>query len=504
MPIDPTPLGAIGGKHDHASHDPRSPAKPLTRDVRRQPELLVVLAQRGLDRDQLRLHLNHEQRLRTHMPSEEIDGAALAEDRVRHLRADLPAPPGEVAGNRPDQRGVSLVEQPVQEAALPPHIEPGRCPERSEDRTHGSKRRAVEPTPLDERHEPLAHARPLGEVQLAQALLLSKESDGPTDRRVVHGGEDDGEHFARDARVRVEMHRVGDETHADWRGSAMRQGGQSRTRDDRGIPFASRTRCYPRPMLNSGVGGQASAVAPRILIVDDDPNLLVLLADQLRADGFDISTARDGDEALRRLETAWPDLLLIDMMMPRMDGLSLAREIKAKADLPIIVISAIDAGDSKADLLEEVAEDYVTKPYHYPELRARINRVLRRLGDKVPRQRLILGPDLSLELHRREATLNGTTVQLTPTESRLLYALAANLGRTVTTETLLARGWADTEDADPSYVWVTMRRLRQKVEVDPNKPVHLQTVRGIGYRLVGTTPEAASGTFEEATPDADR
>ena len=80
------------------------------------------------------------------------------------------------------------------------------------------------------------------------------------------------------------------------------------------------------------------------------------------------------------------------MMMPRMDGLSLAREIKARADLPIIVLSAIDAGDSKADLLEEVAEDYVTKPYHYPELRARINRVLRRLGDKVPRQSLVLGP----------------------------------------------------------------------------------------------------------------
>ena len=154
------------------------------------------------------------------------------------------------------------------------------------------------------------------------------------------------------------------------------------------------------------------------------------------------------------------------MMMPRMDGLTLAREIKAHADLPIIVLSAIDAGDSKADLLEEVAEDYVTKPYHYPELRARINRVLRRLGDKVPRQSLDLGPDLTLDLHRREATVRGQVVQLTPTESRLLYALAANLGQTVTTETLLARGWAETEDADPSYVWVTMRRLRQKVEVD--------------------------------------
>ncbi len=233
-----------------------------------------------------------------------------------------------------------------------------------------------------------------------------------------------------------------------------------------------------------GATGGIRGGSPRILIVDDDPNLLVLLAEQLRAAGFDTMTARDGDEALRRLKVGWPDLLIIDMMMARMDGLTLAREIKAQADLPIIVLSAIDAGDSKADLLEEVAEDYVTKPYHYPELRARINRVLRRLGDKVPRQELRLGPDLTLELHRREAVVGGTKVQLTPTESRLLYALAANLGQTVTTETLLARGWAETEDADPSYVWVTMRRLRQKLEVDANQPAHLVTVRGVGYRLV--------------------
>jgi two-component system, OmpR family, response regulator RegX3 len=244
------------------------------------------------------------------------------------------------------------------------------------------------------------------------------------------------------------------------------------------------------------------AQAARILIVDDDPTLRYLLADQLRDDGYEVATARDGLEAIRRLEGGWPDLLIVDMMMPKMDGLTLAREIKNRADLPIIVLSAIDAGDSKADLLEEVAEDYVTKPYHYPELRARINRVLRRLGDRVPRQRLVLGADLALELHRREAIVGGTAVALTPTESRLLYALAANLGRTVTTETLLARGWAETEDADPSYVWVTMRRLRQKIETDPNHPRHLLTMRGIGYRLVGTdAPSAPDDDSPDESPD---
>ncbi len=170
-------------------------------------------------------------------------------------------------------------------------------------------------------------------------------------------------------------------------------------------------RCYPRDMYGPGPYGVS---APRILIVDDDPNLLVILAEQLSADGYQVQTARDGDEALRRLAQAWPDLLIIDMLMPRMDGLSLAREVKNRADLPIIVLSAIDTADSKADLLDEVAEDYVTKPYHYPELRARITRVLRRLGDRVPRQRLELGPNLALELHRREAIVAGTPVSLTP------------------------------------------------------------------------------------------
>jgi len=222
----------------------------------------------------------------------------------------------------------------------------------------------------------------------------------------------------------------------------------------------------------------------RILIVDDDPNLLVVLAEQLRDDGYDVSTARDGQEALRRLEAGWPDLILLDLMMPRIDGPELARQIKAEADLPIIIVSAIDTAGSKAAMLDEVAEDYVAKPYHYPELRARIQRVLLRLGDRIPRQSLVLGPKLTLDLHRKAAIVSGKEVTLTPTETRMLQVLAANIGETVTTETLLSRGWAETEDADPSYVWVSMRRLRQKIEADPDHPAHLITVRGLGYRLV--------------------
>jgi DNA-binding response OmpR family regulator len=226
--------------------------------------------------------------------------------------------------------------------------------------------------------------------------------------------------------------------------------------------------------------------ARRILLIDDDPNLLVVLSEQLRDDGFEVTTARDGMEALRRLEAGWPDLIVMDLLMPRIDGLALARQIKSEADLPIIVLSAVDTADSKARLLDEVAEDYVAKPYHYPELRARIQRVLRRLGDRIPRQSLVLGPDLTLDLHRRLARVKGTEVQLTPTESRLLQTLAANLGEIVRTETLLARGWSEMDEADPSYVWVMVRRLRQKLEVDPDRPAHLITARGLGYRLVAT------------------
>jgi DNA-binding response OmpR family regulator len=222
----------------------------------------------------------------------------------------------------------------------------------------------------------------------------------------------------------------------------------------------------------------------RILVVDDDATLLVVLSEQLRDDGYEVATARDGLEALRRLEGGWPDLILLDLTMPRIDGLALARQIKAQVDLPIIVLSAIDTADSKARLLDEVAEDYVSKPYHYPELRARIQRVLLRLGDRIPRRSLVLGPNLTLDLHRRAATVAGKEVRLTPTEARLLASLAANLGETVGTDTLLARGWADTDEADSSYLWVSLRRLRQKIEMDPDQPVHLITVRGVGYRLV--------------------
>ena len=239
-------------------------------------------------------------------------------------------------------------------------------------------------------------------------------------------------------------------------------------------------------MLSGGPSAYG-VTAPRILIVDDDPNLLVILAEQLRADGYEVQTARDGDEALRRLSQSWPDLLIIDMLMPRMDGLTLAREIKSRADLPIIVLSAIDTAIPRPTCSTRSPRTTSPSPSTIRSCAPGSPASCGGSATGSPASASTSGPTSRSSLHRREAIVAGNPISLTPTESRLLYALAANLGQTVTTETLLVRGWADTEDADPSYVWVTMRRLRQKVEIDPNKPVHLLTVRGIGYRLVSAT-----------------
>jgi DNA-binding response OmpR family regulator len=222
----------------------------------------------------------------------------------------------------------------------------------------------------------------------------------------------------------------------------------------------------------------------RLLLVDDDVQLLAYLGDRLQRDGYDVTTARSGGEAIAALDAAWPDLVILDLMMPRMSGEELAAQIKRRADIPIIVLSAISAAESKVDLISRYAEDYLTKPFHHEELVARIRRVLGRLNERIPSQELVLGPDLTLVLRRREAIVDGSVVGLSPTETRFLATLAASGGDAVSTERLLARVWSDADGADPAYVWVTVRRLRRKIEQDPDRPRHLVTEKGGGYRLV--------------------
>ena len=234
------------------------------------------------------------------------------------------------------------------------------------------------------------------------------------------------------------------------------------------------------------------AFRPAVLLVDDDPTLLPVLARRLARDGFSVTTATSGQAALQTLDQAWPSLLVIDLMMPQMDGFELCRRVKQIADLPIIVLSAVDASEAKVRALQEYAEDYITKPFDADELAARIHRVLRRTSS---RSRMVLGGgDLEVDLAARRLRNGSETHVLTPTEVRLLQVLIGAIDHVVPTETLLDRVWSEADGADPSYVWVTIRRLRRKLEPDPDHPRYLLTDRGIGYRFVSEPTGGASAS----------
>ena len=225
---------------------------------------------------------------------------------------------------------------------------------------------------------------------------------------------------------------------------------------------------------------------PAILLVDDDATLLSVLARRLVREGYDVQAAPSGPHALKLLERSWPQLLVVDLMMPGMDGFELCARVKRIADLPIIVLSAVDASEAKVRALEEYAEDYITKPFNPDELVARVQRVMRRASAGRP-QLVLDGGELEIDLAARRVTTARATSPLTPTEVRLLQVLIASVDRTVPTATILDRVWSESDGADPSYVWVTVRRLRRKLELDPDRPRYLLTDRGVGYRLV-TTP----------------
>jgi DNA-binding response OmpR family regulator len=231
------------------------------------------------------------------------------------------------------------------------------------------------------------------------------------------------------------------------------------------------------------------SVRPAVLLVDDDHTLLTVLARRLSREGYQVQTAGSGQAALRALQGGWPAILVVDLMMPGMDGFELCRRVKQIADLPIIVLSAVDASEAKVSALELYAEDYVTKPFDPDELVARVQRVLRRVRTGHPSLSLD-GGEVEVDLATRRVTTPDGSQQLTRTEARLLGVLAASLERVVPTEQLLDRVWSDADGADPSYVWVTIRRLRRKLEHDPDNPRYLLTERGIGYRLTSGTSRA--------------
>jgi two-component system KDP operon response regulator KdpE len=231
------------------------------------------------------------------------------------------------------------------------------------------------------------------------------------------------------------------------------------------------------------VRGAAVIGHTRILLVDDDLADVRLLEDDLHHDGFEVTVATTGAAAIAAIGRQWPDLVLLELALADMPGARVAAEIKRRGDLPILVLAAESEPATRTSAIEHFAEDYLTKPVYYPELRARIDRILRRLEGRIPAEVVEVGGGLSLALRHREATVDGRLVSLTPIEARLLGMLASTPGRVVSTDQLLARVWAGSDRADPVYVWVAMRRLRQKLEPDPSRPRFLHTGRRGGYRL---------------------
>ncbi len=223
----------------------------------------------------------------------------------------------------------------------------------------------------------------------------------------------------------------------------------------------------------------------KVLIIDDDENLVELLQVALKAEGFQVLTAGDGREGLRTAFDSRPDLILLDIMMPRMDGLETARRLQELCDIPIILLTALSTTADVVKGLEIGADDYVTKPFAMEELIARIRNTLRRRAAPASSSRtgmLVLG-NLTIDTVRHKVTAYERPVNLTPTEFRLLSYLARHAGQVVPHQALLTEVWGPEYRDQFDYLHLYVRYLRQKIELDPAQPGIIKTERGVGYYL---------------------
>jgi DNA-binding response OmpR family regulator len=232
---------------------------------------------------------------------------------------------------------------------------------------------------------------------------------------------------------------------------------------------------------------QVPAVPMKILVVDDEPMVRDVLARYLEADGFEVATASDGLEALDAVRHTDPDLVVLDLMLPHLDGLEVMRRLRERADTPVVLLTAKGEEVDRIVGLELGADDYVAKPFSPREVVARVRAVLRRgerLRDDEDRGPDVLEfDDLTIDRARREARRGDTTMHLTRKEFELLDFLASQPGRTFSRTELLEEVWDFAWDGDSSTVTVHIRRLREKIEEDPSDPRRLVTVWGVGYRF---------------------
>ncbi len=224
--------------------------------------------------------------------------------------------------------------------------------------------------------------------------------------------------------------------------------------------------------------------ATRVLVVDDEPMVREVLARYLEKDGFAVDLAEDGESALATYEATRPDLVLLDLMLPRIDGLEVLRRMRAQGPTAVIMLTAKGEETDRVVGLELGADDYVTKPFSPREVVARVRAVLRRTAPAAaPRSDVITHGDLEIDVPRRELRRAGAPVKLTRKEFDLLALLASNPGRVFTRSELLEDVWDFAWDGDTNTVTVHMRRLREKIEDDPSEPRRLITVWGVGYRF---------------------
>jgi DNA-binding response OmpR family regulator len=222
-----------------------------------------------------------------------------------------------------------------------------------------------------------------------------------------------------------------------------------------------------------------------VLVADDDPRLLKLVQVNLEKDGYRVLTARDGPHALRMAEGEELDLLLLDIMMPGMDGRDVCRRVREFSTVPIIMLTARDAEEDKVSGLDAGADDYLTKPFGAPELMARVRAALRRsqLTSADHGQPIFETAELEVDFAQQVARVRGDQVNLTPTEFRILSFLARNAGRVVTQADLLTKVWGPEYKDEAHLLRVNIARLRGKVEPDPSTPKFITTRPGIGYTL---------------------
>ncbi len=223
-----------------------------------------------------------------------------------------------------------------------------------------------------------------------------------------------------------------------------------------------------------------------ILVVDDDPAILRLVCTNLKARDYEVSTAMDGEEALEAVERDFVDLIILDLMMPRLDGVETCRRLREWSNVPIIVLSARGDEKDKVKCLELGADDYLTKPFGIAELMARIKTALRHSSTSsaaAATPSTFTCGDLEINFAMRRVTVGGSEVKLTPTEYAVLQHLAVNVNKVLTHSMLLQGVWGNEYSSEKEYLRVFIGRLRKKLEANPEKPEYIQTVPGVGYHI---------------------